>query len=92
MRIKKYGIKGRISKVVQSHESIFYIDKIDKSFPFHFDFDKDSYREINEIQEGQIYMTPIAGDSIFKKAGSKFVKFKRGNKIFIESITLKGCK
>jgi hypothetical protein len=90
--LKHMAIKGKISRVVASHELVFYIDTIKHSFSMHFNFDKDSYREIYEVSPGEIYMLPRVGDSIFKQAGSSFVKFKRHNKIFIEELYLNSCK
>jgi hypothetical protein len=89
--LRRMAIKGRISRVYTGHEKVFFIDGIDESFPFHFNLSDDSYREINEVEKGEIYMLPVVGDSIFKKAGSKYIKFKRKDKIFIESLKLNGC-
>jgi hypothetical protein len=90
-KLKDTGIKGRVSKIVQTHELIFYVDSIKQPFPFHFHLDKPGYRELNAVGKGEIYMLPKVGDSIFKEPGSKFVKFKRRDKIFIEEIILNDC-
>jgi hypothetical protein len=89
--LKSRALKGLIIKVAHNHERVFYVDTIEESFPFHFYFSHDNYREVNEIQEGDRFTAPIVGDSIFKQAGSAYVKFKRRGKIFIEEIDLRGC-
>lgn len=86
LELKRMFVKGKIIRVVQNHELFFYIDNVEGKFPMRFDFDKDSYREINEISKNEKYMLPAVGDSVFKQANSRFVKFKRRDKIFIEHI------
>ena len=85
------AVKGKITRIYQGKQLEFYIDSIKESFPLDFELDKDSYREINEVGKGEIYMLPIVGDSIFKQKNSAYIKFKRRDKIFIEHLILRGC-
>ena len=84
-------MKGRITSVVVSKRYLFNVDSAKEYFPFSFEFSEDSYREIYEVEKGNIVMMPKVGDSIFKQAGSRFIKFKRHGKIFIESIRPNVC-
>lgn len=86
LELKQMSVNGKISRVVQNHELFFYVDNVEGKFPMHFYFDRDSYRELNEISKGEKYMLPAVGDSIVKQANSRFVKFIRHGKIFIEQI------
>ena len=84
-------MKGRITSVGISKRYLFDVDSSKEYFPFSFEFSKDSYREIYEVEKGNIVMQPKVGDSIFKQAGSRFIKFKRHGKIFVESIRPNVC-
>lgn len=84
----KLKVKNKISEVYQSKVLVFTINLNDTPFPMYFDI---VYDEIKQIQKGEIMMLPLPGDSIIKEENSKFIKFKRGNKIFVAKLNLKNC-
>lgn len=85
---KKIEVKGKISRIVHGKLLYFEIDNLEGKFyaPISI-FSKTQFKNCNK---GEIYEKQV-GDSIIKKANSKFVKFKRGDKVFIEELALKGC-
>jgi hypothetical protein len=47
--------------------------------------------EVKEIQPGEIVVTPISGDSVFKTASSNVIVFKRGGSFFYKYLRTSNC-
>lgn len=89
--LKSLAVKDVITGIQPGHEVTFTISHIDQYFQMSFANKADPKDEVIDIQPGEIYVTPIKGDSILKAANSDTVTFKRDKKKFLKYLAHKTC-